>query len=334
MKILNHRVKGAAFTAANASGGEIKPELLVLHDTAGALTKGNVVSYFASKACSVSAHIVVERDGSFVQMVPFDRQANHAGKSSWKGVQNCNKRSIGIEIVNPGMMEKRGDDVCLIYRDNGKEKIVGKYPSADCREVNTPDHGKGWCLPYTPEQIDTVKDLAKAICAEYGISDVIGHFHISPKRKVDVTPLFPFDEVRAYALSASEEDSPAVRPDDDAVAGLTPTITPLSAGALSNLSFAKVNELAEQGSRIAGWIRSMKRWFWGGAAATGTTLASLDTRKGSASIVVELVREHPFAAIGITIGVTAIVVYCVVKGIERYLLTAVNEGRYTPRGGK
>lgn len=216
MQIARHRVVGAPFEEANATGGEIKPALLVVHDTAGSLTKGNVVSYFAGNSCSVSAHVVVERDGSLTQMVPFNVQANHAGTSTWNGRKNCNKFAIGIEIMNPGMMERRGEKVLLIYRDNRKERIVGTYSLAECEEVNTPEHGHGWCLPYTPKQIETVKELCKTICAEYEIKDIVGHYHISPKRKVDVTPLFPMEEVRAYAAGAEEEPAPAVRPDVDA----------------------------------------------------------------------------------------------------------------------
>lgn len=337
MKIVNHRVDGAAFTAANASGGEIKPEGILLHDTAGNLSKGNVVSYFASKACSVSAHFVVELDGSVTQMVPLNRQANHAGKSSWDGVANCNKRFVGIEIVSPGKMERRGDEACLIYRDNGKERIISRYPLAECREFNTPEHKQGWGLPYTPEQIETVKDLCKAIAQAYPIKWVLGHYQVSPGRKVDVTPLFPMEEVRAYALSApAEEEAPAVKPDADDEIPAAPAESPSAerGSFVNNLSFAKVNELADQGSRIAGWIRSVKRWFWGGTATTVATASALDTRKGSANILIELVREHPFVAMGITVFVTAVVVYFVAKRAERFLLTAFQDGRYTPRGGQ
>ena len=329
MNITNHLIEGAAFEEANATGGEIKPSLLVLHDTAGALTKGNVVKYFAGNSCTVSAHIVVERDGSFVQMAPFNVQANHAGRSSWNGRSNCNKYAIGIEIVSPGMMERKGEKVCLIYRDKGKERVVGSYALSECEEVNTPEHGHGFCLPYTPEQIETVKHLARAICAEYGITDIVAHWQISPKRKVDTSPLFPLEEVRAYAL-AREEEVPAVRPDDEVAE--TGQNGAKGASLLSSMTFAKVNELADQGSRIAGWIRSVKRWFWGGTVTTGTMLASLDTRKGSANVFVEMIREHPFVAMGVTIGVTAVVVYAVIKLVETYLITAAKDGRYLPRG--
>jgi N-acetyl-anhydromuramyl-L-alanine amidase AmpD len=65
-------------------GGRIEPHLIVLHDTADRLRPDDTVSWFATSRSKVSAHLVVGRDGSIVQMVDFDRAAWHAGKSSWR----------------------------------------------------------------------------------------------------------------------------------------------------------------------------------------------------------------------------------------------------------
>ncbi|TAK60350.1 1,6-anhydro-N-acetylmuramyl-L-alanine amidase AmpD [Methylobacter sp.] len=47
---------------------------------------------------AVSAHLLIKRDGSCVQYVPFDKRAWHAGKSSYEGRERCNDFSIGIEL--------------------------------------------------------------------------------------------------------------------------------------------------------------------------------------------------------------------------------------------
>jgi AmpD protein len=47
---------------------------------------------------TVSAHLLIKRDGSCVQYVPFDKRAWHAGKSSYEGKERCNDFSIGIEL--------------------------------------------------------------------------------------------------------------------------------------------------------------------------------------------------------------------------------------------
>ena len=47
---------------------------------------------------TVSAHLLIKRDGTCVQYVPFDKRAWHAGKSSYEGRERCNDFSIGIEL--------------------------------------------------------------------------------------------------------------------------------------------------------------------------------------------------------------------------------------------
>ncbi len=46
----------------------------------------------------VSAHFVVRRDGELLQFVALQGRAWHAGVSHWKGRDNCNDHSIGIEL--------------------------------------------------------------------------------------------------------------------------------------------------------------------------------------------------------------------------------------------
>ena len=40
----------------------------------------------------------MRRDGSTVQFVSCEQRAWHAGRSSWRGRENCNDWSIGIEL--------------------------------------------------------------------------------------------------------------------------------------------------------------------------------------------------------------------------------------------
>jgi len=46
----------------------------------------------------VSSHILIRRDGTSTQYVPFHERAWHAGVSSFNGQSNCNDFSIGIEL--------------------------------------------------------------------------------------------------------------------------------------------------------------------------------------------------------------------------------------------
>lgn len=54
--------------------------------------------YQSIRGAQVSAHFLVRRDGSVLQFVSGDCRAWHAGKSSWKGRENCNDFSIGVEL--------------------------------------------------------------------------------------------------------------------------------------------------------------------------------------------------------------------------------------------
>src|SRR3990167_5108144 len=108
-KIVGDRLKGVPLVRANASGSAMpKPTAIVVHDTAGREIPKSSVDWFASPKCTTSAHFVVELDGSITQMVDCDQKAFHAGKSSFKGRSGCNNFSIGIEIVNPGKLDKNG----------------------------------------------------------------------------------------------------------------------------------------------------------------------------------------------------------------------------------
>ena len=50
------------------------------------------------RGLQVSAHFVLRRDGHLLQFVSCDARAWHAGVSHWRGRDNCNDFSIGIEL--------------------------------------------------------------------------------------------------------------------------------------------------------------------------------------------------------------------------------------------
>jgi AmpD protein len=55
--------------------------------------------YFAEiYQMKVSAHVLIRRDGTVQQFVPFHQRAWHAGQSCYQGRETCNDFSIGIEL--------------------------------------------------------------------------------------------------------------------------------------------------------------------------------------------------------------------------------------------
>ena len=87
MKLVDHKIEGIPFRAAHYTGGVIVPTIVVLHDTAGRLEKGNSAAYLASaNPAKASVHFVLERDGTVEQQIPTNRRGNHAGVSSCSAV--------------------------------------------------------------------------------------------------------------------------------------------------------------------------------------------------------------------------------------------------------
>jgi len=54
--------------------------------------------YRTIRGLEVSAHFLVRRDGELLQFVSCDDRAWHAGHSTWRGRDNCNDWSVGIEL--------------------------------------------------------------------------------------------------------------------------------------------------------------------------------------------------------------------------------------------
>ncbi|MDP1649090.1 MAG: 1,6-anhydro-N-acetylmuramyl-L-alanine amidase AmpD [Rubrivivax sp.] len=54
--------------------------------------------YSGLRGLEVSAHFFVRRDGQTLQFVSCEQRAWHAGRSSWRGREDCNDWSIGIEL--------------------------------------------------------------------------------------------------------------------------------------------------------------------------------------------------------------------------------------------
>lgn len=52
----------------------------------------------------VSAHLLIRRDGTPVQYVPFHRRAWHAGESVYQGRCRCNDFSVGIELEGTDLL--------------------------------------------------------------------------------------------------------------------------------------------------------------------------------------------------------------------------------------
>ena len=132
----------------DARPGGTPIDMLVLHYT-GMENAEAALDRLSDPEAKVSAHYVIDEDGTVVSLVAEDKRAWHAGEAFWRGKTDINGRSIGIELVNPG--HEFG------YRD---------FPSA---------------------QVASLETLAKEILARHPIEarNVVGHSDMAPGRKTD-----------------------------------------------------------------------------------------------------------------------------------------------------
>jgi len=130
--------------------------IIVLHYT-GMQTAEAAIRQLTIPESKVSSHYVVAEDGQILRLVPEEKRAWHAGKSSWRDVkEDVNSASVGIEIVNPG-------------------------------------HEWGY-RPFPDAQIEAVVRLVADIKDRHAITrgNVVGHSDIAPARKQDPGELFPW----------------------------------------------------------------------------------------------------------------------------------------------
>jgi N-acetylmuramoyl-L-alanine amidase len=80
-----------------------KPQLIIIHHTNMESAAAALHTLQTSNpAGRVSAHYLIGRDGTIMQLVADNERAWHAGNSRWVGRTDLNSASIGIELDNDG----------------------------------------------------------------------------------------------------------------------------------------------------------------------------------------------------------------------------------------
>ncbi len=94
---------GEGFPSPNfgARRGGLRPSLVVIHYTAMA-TCAEARDRLCDPAAEVSAHWLIAESGEVLALVPETERAWHAGAGQWRGQDDINSRSIGIELANRG----------------------------------------------------------------------------------------------------------------------------------------------------------------------------------------------------------------------------------------
>ena len=121
----------------------------------------SAIKRLQSEVAKVSCHYLISKKGKIYQLVKDQNIAWHAGKSKWEKDINLNSKSIGVELVNSG------------------------------NET------------FPKNQIEALLRLLTVLKRKYKINPkyVLGHEDISPERKKDPGPKFPWTKLNKLNLS-------------------------------------------------------------------------------------------------------------------------------------
>lgn len=146
-------------------------DMLVLHYT-GMETMEGALARLCDPAVKVSAHYLVDEDGTVFRLVDEARRAWHAGAACWAGATNINDRSVGVELVNPG-------------------------------------HQFGY-RPFPEAQMAALEELAGQVVARHAIpaARVLGHSDVAPERKRDPGELFDWARLARAGVGLWPEAAP------------------------------------------------------------------------------------------------------------------------------
>ena len=138
--------------------------MVVLHYT-GMPTADEALQRLTDPASEVSAHYLIDEDGTVTRLVPEDKRAWHAGQAYWRGITDVNSASVGIELVNPG-------------------------------------HEWGY-RPFPQAQMEALIPLLANIVNRHKLpyANVVGHSDVAPARKEDPGELFDWPLLARYKLA-------------------------------------------------------------------------------------------------------------------------------------
>jgi len=165
-------------------------DTVVLHYTATENLE-ETIDLFQRAGKGVSAHYVIGRDGLVIQMVDVEKKAWHAGASEFQGKPDVNDFSIGIELVNWGLLRERDGKFYVWPGDYGTE-YQGQSPLFA---------GGQWWDPFTEMQYCVLTGLIEEIRVRFPLitpERIVGHGDIAlPRgRKIDPGMAFDWERVR------------------------------------------------------------------------------------------------------------------------------------------
>jgi len=161
---MNRWLVNKVVVSPNRNDRQLPISMVVLHYT-GMRTAGEALARLCDPSSQVSAHYLIDEDGTVTNLVPEEKRAWHAGKAYWRGITDVNSASIGIELVNPG-------------------------------------HEFGY-RPFPEPQMDALLPLLADMMDRHDIAraNVVGHSDVAPARKIDPGEYFDWARLGQLGLA-------------------------------------------------------------------------------------------------------------------------------------
>lgn len=170
----------SSFVSIHTPNQNDRVRTIVLHYTA--VDEATTLELFMNPKKEVSAHFVITEDKIY-QLADLNRRTYHAGISSWKNRHSLNDTSIGIELVQVVP--------CSQSHEMQSSKPVCAFPD------------------FTPKLINNLTIVLDYIHQQYPNiqpQHIIGHQDISPNRKIDPGPRFPWQYLNSMGYGAWYND--------------------------------------------------------------------------------------------------------------------------------
>jgi len=193
LQIINHKLVEVGYTELTYSNLILSPFYIAAHYTGVTSVNGSLTHLTTLK---LSYHVIIDRNGTITQCVPFNKRARHAGVSNWKGLSGLNDHSIGICLANRGYVSRfsNGSYGWVDTHNTPIGSFLTEEQVVKAEHFNGAETNLYW-EKYTTEQLNAFREICQILIQTYtGIRDLVGHDEIAMGRKPDPGPAFPFTD--------------------------------------------------------------------------------------------------------------------------------------------
>jgi N-acetyl-anhydromuramyl-L-alanine amidase AmpD len=176
---------------------------IVLHHTVSS-NAASSIAWWKQTPERVAVAFVVEKDGTIFQLYEPQYWAYHIGKGS---TSDQNRHTIGIEIVNEGILQANFTPQSMYKWCDGKDFFTGKTFT-----LSAPWRGSRYFACYTEEQYTAVGELVKYLSqrfpiplmvndsftydpANFAFHGVVSHHNLRTD-KTDLSPAWDFKKFK------------------------------------------------------------------------------------------------------------------------------------------